>query len=49
MGLADARQRNQQIKDLIGQGINPKQEKKRLQSDTDGSHKYFSKYSISCH
>ena len=37
MSLADARQRNQQIKDLIGQGINPKQEKKRLQSDTDGT------------
>jgi integrase len=37
MSLADARQRNQQIKDLIDQGINPKQEKKRLQSDTDGT------------
>ena len=37
MSLADARQRNQQIKDLIGQGINPKQEKKRLQADADGT------------
>ena len=37
MGLADARKRNQQIKDLIGQSINPKQEKKRLLSDTDGT------------
>ena len=35
MSLADARQRNQQIKDLIAQGINPKQDKKRLQADTD--------------
>ena len=37
MSLADARQRNQQIKDLIAQGINPKQDKKRLQADTDGT------------
>lgn len=37
MSLADARQRNQQIKDLIVQGINPKQDKKRLQADTDGT------------
>lgn len=37
MSLADARQRNQQIKDLIKQGINPKHDKKRLQADTDGS------------
>ena len=35
MSLADARQRNQQIKDLIAQGINPKQDKKRLQADTE--------------
>ena len=37
MSLADARQRNQQIKDLIKQGINPKHDKKRLQADTDGT------------
>ena len=37
MSLADARQRNQQIKDLIAQGINPKHDKKRLQADTDGT------------
>ncbi len=37
MSLADARQRNNQIKDLIAQGINPKQDKKRLQADTDGT------------
>ena len=37
MSLADARQRNQQIKDLIAQGINPKQDKKRLQADADGT------------
>ncbi|MGP4717170.1 tyrosine-type recombinase/integrase [Psychrobacter sp. T6-6] len=37
MSLANARQRNQQIKDLIAQGINPKQDKKRLQADTDGT------------
>ncbi|MGE6327841.1 tyrosine-type recombinase/integrase [Psychrobacter pacificensis] len=37
MSLADARQRNQQIKDLIAQGINPKHDKKRLQADNDGS------------
>ena len=37
MSLADARQRNQQIKDLIKQGINPKHDKKRLQADNDGS------------
>ena len=36
MSLADARQRNQQIKDLIAQGVNPKHDKKRLQSDIDG-------------
>lgn len=36
MSLADARQRNQQIKDLIAQGINPKHDKKRLQADIDG-------------
>ena len=37
MSLADARQRNQQIKDLIAQGINPKHDKKRQQADNDGS------------
>ncbi|MDN5732879.1 MAG: integrase arm-type DNA-binding domain-containing protein [Psychrobacter sp.] len=37
MSLADARQRNQQIKDLIAQGINPKQDKQRLQADADGT------------
>ena len=37
MSLADARQRNQQTKDLIAQGINPKHDKKRLQADTDGT------------
>ena len=37
MSLADARQRNQQIKDLIKQGVNPKHDKKRLQADTDGT------------
>lgn len=37
MGLSEARQRNQQVKDLIEQGIDPKQEKKRQQADKDGS------------
>ncbi len=37
MSLADARQRNQQIKDLIAQGIDPKYDKKRQQADNDGS------------
>ena len=37
MSLAGARQRNQQIKDLIAQGISPKHEKKRLQANTDGA------------
>ncbi len=37
MSLAEARQRNQHIKELIAQGINPKHDKKRLQADTDGT------------
>src|SRR5699024_5581983 len=37
MSLAEARQRNQQIKELIAQGINPKHDKKRLEADTDGT------------
>jgi len=37
MGLADARQRNQQIKDLLAQGIDPKQDKKRRKADSDGT------------
>lgn len=37
MSLADARQRNQQIKELIAQGIDPKHDKKRQQADNDGS------------
>ena len=37
MSLADARQRNQQIKELIAQGIDPKHDKKRQQADNNGS------------
>lgn len=37
MSLADARQRNQQIKELIAQGIDPKHDKKRQQASHDGT------------
>ena len=37
MSLQNARQRNIEIKRLIADGINPKEDKKRQQSDNDGS------------
>ena len=37
MSLQNARQRNIEIKRLIADGINPKDDKKRQQSDSDGS------------
>lgn len=37
MSLQDARKRNIEIKRLIADGINPKEDKKKLQADKDGS------------
>lgn len=37
MSLQDARKRNIEIKKLIADGINPKDDKKKTQADNDGS------------